>query len=141
MAQESMVLLKNDGILPIDGSKIKTIAVIGPNADSKIALLGNYHGTPSRYSTLLRGIQDGCECRVIYARGCHIFKSDAGRATEKPNNEAIIAAQKADVVILCMGLDSTVEGEAGDSYNSQYAGDKPDIEFPAPQQARHPSSA
>jgi len=135
MAHESMVLLKNNGILPLDEKKIKTIAVIGPNADSKTALLGNYFGTPSKYTTLLRGIQDGCECRVIYARGCHLFKSDAGRATEKPNNEAIIAAQKADVVILCMGLDSTVEGEAGDSYNSQYAGDKPDIEFPAPQQA------
>ena len=133
MAQESMVLLKNDGILPLDSKKIKTIAVIGPNADSKTALLGNYFGTPSRYSTLLRGIQDGCDCKVIYARGCHVFKSDAGRASEKPNNEAIIAAQKADVVILCMGLDSTIEGEAGDSYNSQYAGDKPDIELPAPQ--------
>lgn len=133
IAQSSMVLLKNNGILPLDDKKIKTIAVIGPNADSKTALIGNYFGTPSRYTTLLRGIQDGCDCKVIYARGCHIFKSDAGRATEKPNNEAIIAAQKADIVIMCMGLDSTVEGEAGDSYNSQYGGDKPDIEFPAPQ--------
>ena len=133
MAQESMVLLKNDGILPLDDKKIKTIAVIGPNADSKMVLLGNYFGTPSRYTTFLRGIQDGCDCKVIYARGCHHFKDKYGMSTERPNNEAIIAAKIADVVILCMGLDTTMEGEAGDGYNSEHGGDKADIEFPASQ--------
>jgi beta-glucosidase len=133
MARESTVLLKNNGILPLDDKKIKTIAVIGPNADSKTALLGNYFGTPSRYSTLLRGIQDSCDCRVIYARGCHLYKPMNGRANERPINEALIAAKMADAVILCMGLDSTMEGEQGDGYNSEYSGDKPDIELPASQ--------
>ena len=130
MAHESIVLLKNNGILPLDSKKIKTVAVIGPNADSKTLLLGNYFGTPSRYSTLLRGIQDGFDGRVIYARGCHLFKPMGGRAKELPLNEALIAAKKADVVILCMGLDSSMEGEQGDGYNNDYSGDKPDIELP-----------
>ena len=133
MAHESIVLLKNNGILPLDSKKIKTVAVIGPNADSKTLLLGNYFGTPSRYSTLLRGIQDGFDGRVIYARGCHLFKPMGGRAKELPLNEALIAAKKADVVILCMGLDSSMEGEQGDGYNNDYSGDKPDIELPASQ--------
>ncbi|MBQ7293945.1 MAG: glycoside hydrolase family 3 C-terminal domain-containing protein [Clostridia bacterium] len=133
MAHESIVLLKNNGILPLDSKKIKTVAVIGPNADSKTLLLGNYFGTPSRYSTLLRGIQDGFDGRVIYARGCHLFKPMGGRAKELPLNEALIAAKMADVVILCMGLDSTMEGEQGDGYNNDYSGDKPDIELPASQ--------
>ena len=133
MATESIVLLKNNGILPLDESKIKTIAVIGPNADSKTILLGNYFGTPSKYTTLLRGIQDGCDCKIIYARGCHLFKPMGGRAQEMPINEALIAAKMADAVILCMGLDSTMEGEQGDGYNNDYSGDKPDIELPKSQ--------
>ena len=46
-AKESIVLLKNDGILPLDIRKIKTIGVVGPNADSRASLIGNYHGTSS----------------------------------------------------------------------------------------------
>ena len=55
-ARESIVLLKNDGTLPL-GSQIKKIAVVGPLADSKIVLLGNYNGTPSRSTTALEGIR------------------------------------------------------------------------------------
>ena len=58
MARKGCVLLKNDGVLPIDKSKVKTIGVIGPNADSRAALIGNYHGTSSRYITVLEWIQD-----------------------------------------------------------------------------------
>jgi beta-glucosidase len=53
VARESMVLLKNDGLLPLDRAKIKRIAVIGANADSIPALLGNYNGTPSNPVTIL----------------------------------------------------------------------------------------
>lgn len=133
MAQESIVLLKNDGILPIKNSDI-TIAVIGPNADDKSVLLGNYNGTPSRYTTLLRGIQEGTEAKVIYARGCDISKEDVGEWAEHPLHEAIIAAQKADVVIMCMGLNTSLEGEEGDEYNGFMSGDKETIEFPVSQQ-------
>lgn len=81
MAEESMVLLKNDGILPLKKDEIRTIGVIGPNADSRAALIGNYHGTSSRYITLLEGIQDevGSDIRVYYSEGCHLFR-EIGRA-------------------------------------------------------------
>lgn len=127
MAQKSIVLLKNDGILPIKGKR--TIAVIGPNADSKNVLLGNYNGLPSRYSTLLRGIQDNCDAKVIYALGCDIIK-DTAVWDEDHTNEAIITAQQADIVILCMGLDPQIEGEQADEYNGGDSGDKHDLELP-----------
>ena len=70
-AKKSCVLLKNDGILPLDKSKLKTIGVVGPNANSRAALIGNYHGTSSRYTTILEGIQDavGEDVRVLYSEG------------------------------------------------------------------------
>jgi beta-glucosidase len=55
-ARESIVLLKNDGILPL-GPQIKKIAVVGPLAESGTVLLGNYNGTPSRSTTALEGIR------------------------------------------------------------------------------------
>lgn len=125
MARESIVLLKNDGILPLD--KNKKIAVIGPNADSKTVLLGNYNGTPSHYTTLLRGIQEQCE-NVIYARGCNLYNEPAN-CGEKPYNEAVVAAEKSDVVIMCMGLAPDIEGEGCDAYSSSLGGDKGGIEL------------
>ena len=125
MAQESIVLLKNNGILPLK-SDMK-IAVIGPNADSKDILLGNYCGMPSKYYTLLRGIQEYAD--VGYAQGCTLF--------EVPNihwgltvREALVEVKNADVVIMCMGLDATMEGEEGDAYNAQTGGDKVTLELP-----------
>lgn len=132
MAQKCMVLLKNDGILPLDQS-VRTIAVIGPNADEQSVLLGNYNGTPARYSTLLRGIQDGFDGRVIYARGCHVTKPVTDKDGEHPRNEALIAAKKADVVIMIMGINPTIEGEEGDAYNAAKGGDRVDLELPAAQ--------
>ena len=63
-AEESFVLLKNNGILPLDKKKLKTIGIIGPNADSRKALIGNYHGTASRYIT----VQE--ESRIIWEQRC-----------------------------------------------------------------------
>jgi beta-glucosidase len=69
MAQESMVLLKNDGLLPLKRAP-KTIAVIGPNADSQDALVGNYNGQPSRPVTVLAGIRARFpDARVTYVEG------------------------------------------------------------------------
>ncbi|MBQ8526035.1 MAG: glycoside hydrolase family 3 C-terminal domain-containing protein [Clostridia bacterium] len=132
MAQESMVLLKNDGILPLKQGQ--TVAVIGPNADDRDVLIGNYHGTPSEYTTLLKGIQNANEGRTLYARGCHLFKEDEGIWAEHPLREAVIAAKHADVVIMIMGLNPLMEGEeGGDASLSAYSGDKPDIELPMSQ--------
>jgi len=56
-ARESIVLLKNDGVLPFSRDKLKTIAVIGPTADEIMSLLGNYYGTPAAPVTVLEGIR------------------------------------------------------------------------------------
>jgi len=128
MAQEGIVLLKNDGLLPL--SKKANIAVIGPNADEISVLLANYNGTPSRYTTLLRGIIEAGKSRVDYARGCDHVNPDDGALTE-----AVLTAKRCDAVVLCMGLTPFMEGEEGDAHNSGLTGDKPDLELPAVQKA------
>ncbi len=136
-ACESIVLLKNDGILPLDKNKIKTIGVIGPNADSRKALKGNYHGTSSRYITVLEGIQDICEddVRVLYAKGCHLHLDKVEPLAREDDriSEAVAVAEHSDVVVLCLGLNENLEGEEGDTGNSYASGDKIDLQFPAPQ--------
>jgi len=128
MAQESMVLLKNNGILPIKNAK--KIAVIGPNADNATVLLGNYNGRPSKYSTLLRGIQKGTDAKVIYALGSKLYGDSYSDWEEKPLNEAVLAAKEADIVILCVGLNSCLEGEEMDNYSGSNGGDKISLELP-----------
>lgn len=134
MTKESVVLLKNDGILPLDIQDVKTIAVIGPNANSREALIGNYHGTSSRYITVLEGIQDkvGHNGRVLYAEGSHLFKDRVEGLAWKNDRiaEAVVAARHSDVVILCVGLNETLEGEEGDTGNSYASGDKEDLNLP-----------
>jgi beta-glucosidase len=75
MAQESIVLLKNEGLLPLSRD-VKTIAVVGPNADEVMTLLGNYYGTPARPVTILAGIRNavGPETKVLYARGADLVE-------------------------------------------------------------------
>lgn len=134
---EGVVLLKNNGILPLKKENLKTIGVIGPNANSRGALVGNYYGTSSRYITVLEGIQDmvGEEIRVYYSEGCHL----AGEKVESLSwgqdriSEAVSVAENSDVVILCVGLDETLEGEEGDTGNSSASGDKTDLLLPKSQ--------
>ncbi len=133
MAQESIVLLKNNGILPLDKGKYKTIAVIGPNSDRFSVLIGNYNGNPSKYWTPLRGIQDAFDGKVLFAAGCHPTDVGSSMWSGYPLREGIICASKADLVIMCMGLNPGMEGEEGDAYNGDVAGDKKDIELPESQ--------
>lgn len=136
-AKESVVLLKNDGILPLNKEKIGSIGVIGPNADSREALVGNYHGTSSRYITLLEGIQDyvGEEVRVLYSKGSHLFldREEALAKADDRLSEARTVAKHSDLVILCLGLDESLEGEEGDTGNSYASGDKKDLKLPLSQ--------
>lgn len=134
-ARRSMILLKNNGILPLDSSKIKMLAVIGPNAMSRAALEGNYCGTADRYITFLEGIQNRFDGRVLYAEGCHLYKDRTTNLAVAYDrlSEAEAAAENADAVILCVGLDAGIEGEEGDTGNEFSSGDKSDLCLPKSQ--------
>ncbi len=137
-ALEGAVLLKNNGLLPLDKSKLRTLAVIGPNADSRNALVGNYNGYASRYWTVQEGVMDYLDdsgVRVMTAMGCHLFR-DRYEPLSQPGDryaEAEAVAKAADAVILCVGLDWTLEGEEGDASNSYASGDKESLQLPESQ--------
>ena len=137
-AAESVVLLKNDGILPLD-KNIKTLGVIGPNADSRGALIGNYYGTSSEYITVLEGIRSvvSKDTRILYSQGCHLWKNNLENLAD-PNlpdkqSEVQTIAEYADALVLVLGLDERLEGEEGDEGNQYSSGDKVDISLPMPQ--------
>ena len=137
-AEKSMVLLENDGILPLNPENIRTIAVIGPNADSIPALEGNYNGTSSRYVTFLEGLRRYCEkhgIRLLYSLGCHLFKDRTSGLSQADDRlaEAAMYAEAADVTIACLGLDAGLEGEEGDTGNEYFSGDKKDLLIPETQ--------
>ena len=137
LTRESVVLLKNNGVLPLKADAGQTIGVIGPNANSRAALVGNYHGTSSRYITILEGIQDkvGHNGRVLYSEGAHLYKDRVESLAWKNDriSEAVIVAKHSDIVVLCIGLDETLEGEEGDTGNSYASGDKIDLQLPQSQ--------
>jgi beta-glucosidase len=136
-SDESIVLLKNDGILPIDTSKTKVISVIGPNADSRECLVGNYYGTSSEYITALEGIRNaaGEDMRILYSDGCDLSRTKPDNLSRDYHRiaEAQAIMKRSDLVILVIGLNETLEGEEGDEGNQYKSGDKPDLLFPKTQ--------
>ncbi len=138
-AEKCVVLLKNeDDLLPLDKSKYKTVGVIGPNANNRRALVGNYEGTASRYVTVLEGIQDylGEDVRVMTSEGCHLCRPKSQNlATENDRiSEVKGVCDASDVIIAVMGLDSGLEGEEGDEGNEFASGDKPNLNLPGLQE-------
>ncbi len=131
-ARESIVLLKNENRLLPFGESIRSLAVIGPNADDVEALLGNYNGTPSHAVTHLEGIRRRAEAAgvtVRYARGCDL--TDPSR---EGFAEALEAARLSDAVVMVMGISPRLEGEEGESsYNR--SGDRTEIGLPGAQEA------
>lgn len=150
-AEKSIVLLKNDGILPLEAGRIhtngdlplvadrlRTIGVIGPNAYSPAALYGNYNGDSDNWITCLDGIRMEAEkrnIRVMYSKGCDLCRSvDDGLARAgRLESEAMAVAKASDLVILCLGLDHNLEGEQGDTGNQDASGDKLDLLLPGVQ--------
>jgi Beta-glucosidase-related glycosidases len=132
-ASASMVLLKNEGgLLPLR-KDLRSIAVIGPNAYDHQVLCANYSGTPSRAVTPLEGIRAAvsAQTKVWYAPGC----KRQGTATDGLDcaghlAEALSIAERAEAVVLCLGLSAEIEGEQGDASNSEAAGDKVDLDLP-----------
>lgn len=138
-AKKSAVLLKNEnGILPLDKKSLKTIGVIGPNANNRKALVGNYEGTASEYITVLEGIQRyvGDDVRVLYSEGCHLCKDRIQGLAEANDRMSEVRAvtDASDVIIACMGLDASLEGEEGDEGNEFASGDKPNLSLPGLQE-------
>ncbi len=134
-AEKSVVLLKNDGILPLKKTMEK-LAVIGPNADSRWPLIGNYHGTAPRYVTVLEGIETVAEnVRLHYSEGCHTMK-DRVEELALPNDrvsEAVCAAREAGTAVVCLGLDERYEGEqhdVGNRFDETSMADKPTTALP-----------
>ncbi len=138
-AEESIVLLKNDGVLPLDLTSIRTLGVVGPNADSRAALVGNYHGTSSEYITVLEGLRRVAPegLRILYSEGCALNAQRVEHlALENDRlSEAMIVTGQSDVTIVVVGLNETLEGEEGDTGNSAASGDKTDLSLPQSQQA------
>lgn len=135
-ARKSLVLLKNDGILPLSKKNLKNVAVIGPNANSVVPLNGNYHGTANQYHTVLEAVRTALPgVRVNYSKGCHLYEyklEDPGYAGDCL---AEVKAQTdlADVIILVVGMDETIEGEEMDGKEG-FTGDKKDLLLPRSQQ-------
>lgn len=136
--RKACVLLKNDGMLPLDASKLKTLGVIGPNANSRKALIGNYHGTASRYITVQEGLQNALEgkARVLCSEGSHLFLDkveDLSSNEDDRITEAVIVAERSDAVVLVVGLDESLEGEEHDIGNPYGSDDKRDLLLPPAQ--------
>lgn len=140
IAEESIVLLKNKNLLPLNREKIKRLAVIGPNAASARMLLGNYNGQPSRSTTILDGIKElaGPNIEVIYAPGCPlVLKNDgSNKPTPEMTAQALALAKVADALVFVGGIDSSLEKEGGRQamFEGYLGGDRTQIELPSPQE-------
>ncbi len=136
-SDEAVVMLKNDGILPLKSGEEKVIAVIGPNADARRPLMGNYYGTSSEYITAIEGIRKaaGDGTRILYSEGCDLSNTKPDPLSRDYNTiaEAKAVMSRSDLVILCIGLNETLEGEEGDQGNQYASGDKSNLSFPKPQ--------
>jgi len=140
-AKASLTLLKNDGILPLSFSKIKTLGVIGPNADSRNALEGSYCGRASGYITpllALKALAEENNARVLYSEGCHLYKEKVCpfNLTQPDDrlSEALAVTKASDAVVLFLGLDFNIEGEEIQDPNAYSTGDKRDLNLPPRQQ-------
>ena len=114
-AEETLVLLKNKAsFLPLDKNSDIRIAVVGPNAMSRLALEGNYNGHADEYVTVADGVRRIFKnAKVTVADGAAIRGVNQSRWNEFDDLliEGVAAAEEADVTVLCLGLDRTVEGE------------------------------
>jgi beta-glucosidase len=132
IANESMVLLKNDGVLPLKTSGIK-IAVVGPLADQTNVLLGNYNGTPTHTVSILEGLRAEFPAATVnFVPGTQFLNRD--KAASSPA-DAAAAARNADVVVAVVGITSELEGEEMDVHQEGFkGGDRTSLDLPKPEQ-------
>jgi len=126
MAQESMVLLKNEkSVLPLTPSKYHSLMITGPNAYSFDALSGNYHGVSPHMVSFVEGITSaaGPATRIEYDQGSDYKDTVHFGGTW--------AAGNADLTIAVIGLTAVMEGEEGDAFLAPHGGDRVDLSLPA----------
>ncbi len=144
LADESMVLLKNNGVLPLKTSGIR-IAVVGPLANETTVLLGNYAGRPTHTVSILEGLRKELAGDTIaYVPGTDFLMQEHpkprpsgwSQADLTPDPAAVAAASNADVVIAVVGLTSRLESE--EQRNEQepgfIGGDKTNLQMPQPEE-------
>ncbi len=142
LADESLVLLKNDGVLPL--RSVKHIAIVGPLANQTRVLLGNYNGTPTHTVSVLEGMRaEFPDAKITYVPGTSFLANGdkAGRtppvypADQTPDPAAIAAARAADVVVAVVGITSRLEGEEMRIDLPGFAGgDRTSLDLPKPEE-------
>jgi beta-glucosidase len=125
-AASSIVLLKNNGVLPLRRDQ-ESILVAGPTAASTTVMLGNYFGISPRLVTIVEGVTSLVSegCRVVYRTGCPLSE-----AMSPGVNYTYSTASENEVTIAVIGLDPSLEGEEGDTVASPTGGDRGTIELP-----------
>lgn len=136
-ARETITLLKNEAhLLPLDPKRMRTLAVIGPNADR--VLLGGYSGEPKYFTTVLQGIREkvGHELTVLYSEGCKItvggsWNEDAVKLPDPEEDrkaivQAVATAWEADTVILVLGGNEQTSREA---WSKSHLGDRASLDL------------
>lgn len=126
-ATKSMVLMKNNGLLPLNRDKLRTVFVTGPHATNLDVLLGNYFGSSTRLVSFLEGITEACPTgiNVEYKIGC-----GATYPNKNPADWVSSVGAAADVCIACLGISPLHEGEEGDAIESADLGDRPNLSLP-----------
>jgi beta-glucosidase len=135
-ARQTITLLKNDGVLPLQNGKHKTIAVIGPNAHR--TLLGGYSGKPKSFVTVLDGVRHafGADNEILYAEGCQItigggwFEDEVTPSDPETDRrliaEAVEVAKRADLVVLAVGGNEQTSREA---WMANHLGDRTSLDM------------
>jgi len=128
-AQKSIVLLKNNGVLPLKND-LKTYFVTGPNASNIDVLIGNYYGVNNNLVTVLEGLAEQIlpGSQMHYRQGILLDRNNV-----TPNDWSSGEARTSDATIVVMGISGLLEGEEGESIASPYAGDRLDYNLPANQ--------
>jgi beta-glucosidase len=136
-AQRSLVLLKNEGVLPLDPSRLRSIAVIGPNADA--CRLGGYSGTPDKTVSVLEGLRTRLQgtVKVSFAQGCHLTLGKGGWVDDEikmpsPAEDAALVSEakkvaaEADLTVLVLGQNEQLSREA---WSPTHLGDRNSLDL------------
>ncbi len=127
-ATEAMVLLKNDGVLPIR-KNLRSLSVSGPAASDAFYLMGNYFGVSNYYSCYLEGIVG----KVSSGTTVNFRPAFAPIETKMGTGNNVWEAAGGDVAIVVMGLNNDMEGEEGESIDNHTGGDRDSLSLPKPQ--------